>query len=184
MSKNLIEATLTTPTARHKLAPGLHWRSIDPDVHLGYRRGARAGRWLVRWRLPDGRYRQEVLGSADDALCADGLHTHTFHQASARARAIVQIRRATEASPSGQALTVGGVVKEYLIDREKRELGHKHDARSRLTRYVLQDELHEKLLDTLVASDLNVWRERLPAKFAPSTVRRLQNDLGLPLTEP
>ena len=78
MSKNLVEAPLTTPTARHKLPPGLHWRSIDPDVHLGYRKGARAGRWLVRWRLADGRYRQEVIGSADDALHADGLHTHSY----------------------------------------------------------------------------------------------------------
>lgn len=178
MSRTLVEATLTTPTARHKLPPGLHWRSIDSDVHLGYRKGARAGRWLVRWRLADGRYQQEVIGSADDVLNPDGLHTHSFHQASACARNRVQCQRTdVAAAADGRAVTVGDIVSAYLIDREKRELGRKRDARSRLTRYVLQDELHEKAFHAVVASDLKAWCDRLPARFAPSTVRRLVNDL-------
>ena len=178
MSKNLVEAPLTTPTARHKLPSGLHWRSIDLDVHLGYRKGTRAGRWLVRWRLADGRYRQEVIGSADDVLHADGSHTHSYSQAATRARDLVQSRRAAATSPAdGQPLTIGDVVHEYLVDRERRELGRKRDARSRLGRYVLQDDLREKALHALVASDLNAWGDRLPAKLAPSTVRRLVNDL-------
>ena len=80
------------------------------------------------------------------------------------------------ARPSRQALTVGDAVNEYLIDREKRELGRKRDARSRLGRYVLRDDLRDKALHTIVASDLDAWRNRLPARFAPSTVRRLVND--------
>jgi integrase len=177
MSKNLVEASLSTPTARHKLTGGLHWRSIDTDVHLGYRKGVRAGRWLVRWRLANGRYRQEVIGSADDVLDADGVHTRTYHQASSRARELVQGRRTDLVGNSGQTLTVGDVVNEYLIDREKRELGRKRDARSRLGRYVLQDELSKKALQAVLASDLNAWRDQLPARLAPSTVRRLMNDL-------
>jgi integrase len=177
MSKVLVEAMLTTPTARHKLLAGLHWRSIDPDVHLGYRKGTRTGRWLVRWRLGDGRYRQEVIGTADDVLVADGLHTQTYHQASARAREMVQRRRTDTISSTGPGLTVGDVVTEYLAEREKRELGRKRDARSRLTRYLLQDQLREKMLHALITSDLKEWSDRLPSRLAPSTVRRLANDL-------
>jgi len=83
MSKTLVDAKLTTPTARERLPPGLHWRELDPDVHLGYRKAKRAGRWLVRWRQK-GRYRQSVIGTADDVMTADGLHTHTYVQASER----------------------------------------------------------------------------------------------------
>jgi hypothetical protein len=73
--------------------------------------------------LADGRYRQEVIGSAADVLTADGLHTHSFHQASAFARDRVQCQRADAAgSTDGRALTVGDIVSGYLIDREKREL--------------------------------------------------------------
>jgi integrase len=90
---------------------------------------------------------------------------------------LVQGRRTELVSSSGQRLTVGDVVNEYLIDREKRELGRKRDARSRLGRYVLQDELRGKALHAVLASDLNAWRDRLPARLAPSTVRRLVNDL-------
>lgn len=49
MARTLKEAPVTTPNARLKLTAGLYWRAIDTDIHIGYRKGARAGRWLVRW---------------------------------------------------------------------------------------------------------------------------------------
>jgi len=180
MPKTLVDAKLTTPTARYKLAPGVHWRSVDPDVHLGYRKRARAGRWLVRWRLPDGRYRQEVIATADDVLEADGRHTFSYHQAAARARDVVEHRRAKVKS---SGLTVRQAINEYVLAREKRELGRKRDARSRLTRYVLRDEICDKELHDLLASDLKEWSDRLPASLAASTVRRLTNDLKAALNQ-
>jgi len=177
MSKNLVEAPLTTPTARAKLPAGVHWRSIDVEVHLRYRKGVRSGRWLVRWRLMDGRYRQEVIGGADDALPADGVHTHSFHQASARAREFVGSRRADAATSSHwPPLTVRDAIDEYLIEREARELGNKRDARSRLGRYVLKADLAGKDLHGLVELDLIDWRKRLPGTLASTTIRRLVND--------
>jgi integrase len=171
MAQKLVEAELTTRTARRRLPSGLHWRRIDPDVHLGYRRGKRpGGRWLVRWRLKDGRYQQEVIGTADDVLGADGVHAYSFDQASTRARALIQGRR------SGKSLSIKQVIDEYVADREKVELGKKHDARSRLTRHVLSDEVSNKNLHSIVASDLKSWSDRLPPDLAPSTIRRLVND--------
>src|SRR5436853_7354215 len=81
---NLLEAQLTTATARQRLGKGVHWRSLDADVHLGYRKGIRGGRWLVRWRIVAS-YRQEVLGSTDDFIDADGVHCLSYNQASSRA---------------------------------------------------------------------------------------------------
>ena len=89
MSKVLTEAPLTTRNARAKLATGSHWRAIDPDTHLGYRKGVRGGRWLVRWYQREGGYQQRTLATADDAFDADGSSILDFNQAAAKARAHV-----------------------------------------------------------------------------------------------
>ena len=138
MSRILLEAQLTTAAARQRLAKGLHWRSLDADVHLGYRRGIRGGRWLVRWRTTAG-YRQEVIASTDDFIDADNVHCLSFHQASSKAREVVARRRADAiAGVETDHLTVRDIVEEYIAEREKRELGYNRDARYRLTRYVLK----------------------------------------------
>jgi hypothetical protein len=84
MAKTLKEAPITTANARAKLPAGLHWRSLDPDVHLGYRKGRRGGVWLVRWRNGVG-YRQKPIGTADDAI-KEGTLDFTLGIAKARLR--------------------------------------------------------------------------------------------------
>src|SRR6476620_6691071 len=107
MSKVLKEAQITTRNARRKLVAGAYWRSIDPDTHLGYRRGARGGRWLVRWYKGAGAYEQETIGTADDALEADGILTLSFDQATRRARELVERKRAQAAAEAaGPVITV------------------------------------------------------------------------------
>ena len=73
MGKRLIEAPVTTKSARSNLAPGVHWRAIDPDVHLGYRKLKRGGNWIVRWRHGAG-YKQAPLGTVDDIFEGDGVN--------------------------------------------------------------------------------------------------------------
>ena len=89
MSRTLREAQLTTKNARAGLPTGLHWRGLDLEVHLGYRKGKRGGVWLVRWRSGKG-YRQAPLGTADDTMKTD---TIPQPQSGPRAR--------REGSPSG-----------------------------------------------------------------------------------
>ena len=67
MSRTINDAPLTTREARRRLDIGLHWRSLDADIHVGYRKGKRGGVWLVRWRNGQG-YRQSSIGTADDAI--------------------------------------------------------------------------------------------------------------------
>jgi hypothetical protein len=43
VAKTLKETPITTRNARARLPAGLHWRGIDPETHLGYRKGKRGG---------------------------------------------------------------------------------------------------------------------------------------------
>jgi len=190
MSKSLTESQITTRNARSKLAKGAHWRSIDPDTHLGYRKGVRGGRWLVRWYKGDGAYAQETLSTADDAFPADGSETLDFAQAVTAARKRVAEKRGeAQAKAQGPILTVKDAVDEYIASREARETaqggeaGLKRDARSRLTKHVLAAEIAAKPLRTLDADALRLWREGLPKDLAPGTVRRLINDFKAALND-
>ena len=184
MPKTLKEAPITTPSAREKLAKGLHWRAIDPDVHLGYRKGVRGGRWLVRWYRGDNAYAQVTLGTADDSFPADGPENLNFRPATAKARAHVRQCRAEErALELGPVLRVKDAIAEYLKMREAREEaqrgkdGLKRDARSRLTKHVLTTSLGDRPLHVLDDEALRHWRQKLPGTLASGTVRRLVNDL-------
>jgi hypothetical protein len=110
VAKSLTESQLTTRSARDKLARGTHWRAIDPDVHLGYRKGARGGRWLVRWYTGAQKYRQVTLGTADDAICEGSL---SFEAAARWAREhVTGYRKAVEAAGGGTAATLRTAVEQ------------------------------------------------------------------------
>jgi len=182
MSKTLQESPLTTPNARKGLPVGNHWRSVSADVHLGYRKGKRAGRWFVRWRLPDGRYKQESIGAADDGLSADGVETLNFEQAKNKAAQHVEQERQRERDAGKEPIpTVREIVETYAAKRkaraEKQEGARPHDAFGRLTLHVLEKPLADKRLDTLSDEDLSDWRADLPETLATSSVQRIVNDL-------
>ena len=83
LSKTLSEAQVTTAKARSRLELGVHWRRLDAEAHLGYRKGRQSGIWLVRWRnhYEGGNYKQAQVGVANDIndKPADGILT--FEQA-------------------------------------------------------------------------------------------------------
>ncbi|MBK5958375.1 hypothetical protein CCR97_09150 [Rhodoplanes elegans] len=180
MARTLVESEITTPKARSKLTarPEPYWRGIDPDVHLGYRRGARGGRWVARWRGADGGYSYETLATADDAIRADGSGTLSYAQAVTRIRELVAARRADEAAAAaGPVLTIARAVEDYIAEREARGTDRKRDARSRLTKHVLGAPLAEVPLHRLVEKDLTRWRTALSEGLAHGSVRRTVNDL-------
>jgi integrase len=188
MSKSLVDAPLTTAAARKRLVAGLHWRGLDPDTHLGYRKGARAGRWLVRWRNGVG-YLQATLATADDVLTADGRTTMTFDQASRAARDHVERARADAAAVAdGPTQTVRMATECYAETVEARQIAAgrlvSKDARSRFKNHLWADDLADRTLYSLKASDLRKWRESARAKCASaSTLQRVVNDLRAALNE-
>jgi len=181
MSKTLKETPLTTPNARKGLQEGVHWRGVSADVHLGYRKGKRAGRWFVRWRLPDGKYKQEGLGAADDGITADGFETLSFEQAKSKAaRHVEQERHRAREAGKEPIPTVRETVDAYVAARktraQKQDGARPNDAKGRLTLHVLSNSLADKRLDTVSDEDLAEWRASLPETLASSTVRRIVND--------
>lgn len=181
MPKTLTEAALSTPNARLKLPEGNHWRGLNADVHLGYRKQKRGGRWMVRWYLGDQKYKQETIGAADDGkVDADAINCFSFEQAKTRAAVIVnQVRADQKAAAAGPAPTVATAVAAYIAteDAKQTALGlPKRDARIRLTKHVMSSPIAEVALHTLSADDLADWRDGLDSGLASATKRRVVND--------
>lgn len=184
MARSVVEKPVSTSNARSKLEPGVYWREINKGIHLGYRKGKRAGTWLVRWYDGAGKYRQVTIGAADDGVAADGEKTLSFEQAKRLSADLVEgVRRQEKAAAAGQAPTVRSAIEHYLLGRDRREQeragqkGVRRDARLRLTKHVLSAPLADVELHNLTRAELIGWQKALPSHLAPSTVQRLKNDL-------
>lgn len=176
MGRQLREAQLTTRSARQKLAEGWHWRSIDPDIHLGYRKAKRSGRWLVRWRVPEGYHRAD-LGTADDVMDADGVNSLDYSQALSMARHKVREQREKKRR-SGPAMTVASACDAYDRLMKSRKPEGTILPGQRLAKHVLTDpNISAVLLADLTAAHIRDWRRQLRKKaLAETTVRRISND--------
>lgn len=191
MAKTLTEAKITGRAERKRLPLGVHWRGIDPTVHLGYRRGKRGGKWLVRWY--DGKdYQQQTFATADDELREGTLD---FSAAVKAARELVDAeRRQARATADGPLVTVRLAVESYTVARDWRDSARKgrktrSDATSRLERYVIGQPARGKRkalpaapladipLHQLTEGDLLEWRASLPLTLKGSTKQRLINDV-------
>ena len=75
MARTVRNPKIDTRSARAKLAERRepYWTVISAGNALGYRRGAKGGTWIAKFRDEDGRRHLESLGAADDARDADGL---------------------------------------------------------------------------------------------------------------
>lgn len=180
MSKNLQEAVLSSRNARDRLSAGVHWRGIDVDIHLGYRKSAKGGKWLARYYIGNGKYWQSVIGVADD-IVQEGAMDYAIAMSAAKA-AVVEERQQRTRKLQGQPVTVASCVEEYILKRNKRDSRRarkdkRSDADYKLTAYVLEDEKLAKIeIQDLTEEDLGRWRDGLPEKLAPTTINRIAND--------
>jgi integrase len=177
----LKETRLTTKSARAALSKGLYWRSLDPNIHIGYRKGVRGGRWLVRCYKGAGKYLRLPIGVADDLVA---VGTYSYDAACKRARALVadvrgKARRASHTLPE----TVGDAILRYVAIRDERlrqqrpGTKQRSDAASRLTKHVLGGSLAQVELTGLTEEVLVEWKEEVaPTLTAGSRVRTI-NDL-------
>jgi integrase len=179
MSKILTETPITTRAARAYLTPGTYWRLLDPDVHLGYRKAKRGGRWLVRAYDGQGGYQQQTIGTADDVIPEGNLD---FDAACKVARhTIVANRRAAAAEAAGPVVTVRLAIERYVARRNARASARagrpvKSDAESRLEVHVLSDTgLADTPLHALSEETLRHWRDSLCSGKA-TTRQRLVAD--------
>ena len=191
MAKTLKEAPISTANARAKLARGLYWKGIDPEVHLGYRKGQHGGVWLVRWRNGSG-YRQMPIATADDFIKKGTLD---FNGAVKKARNEVSAARIkAKAAADGPILTVRLAAETYVAERDarlsKRAGRHvRSDTARRLARYLLGQPARGKqhamaaaplasvALNALKETDLLAWRVGLPGTLKDTAKHRLVTDL-------
>ncbi len=98
------------------------WAEIAVGLHLGYRRlEGKAGRWIARERLPNGRYQETAIGTADDLQSADGDLVLDFDQAAAKARPSLQ-------SKGADVTTLHAAIDDWLEHKmaTSRAAGHAH----------------------------------------------------------
>ena len=99
MARTVRDSNLNSRSARMRLpASGKpYYRAIDAGLHLGYRKGKAAGKWVVRWYVGNRDYRIETIGLADDIIDANGTDVLNFSQAQAAARDVFFKRQREQA---------------------------------------------------------------------------------------
>src|SRR5262245_33657328 len=93
-----------------------YWRSLHQGFHLGYRRRANGGSWIVRRRI-NGGYIEAKLGAADDTQDPDGLKVLSYRQAQEAARKWFheQVKAETGGRPAAsEDYTVADALRDYF----------------------------------------------------------------------
>jgi integrase len=125
MARTVRNPKIDTRSARAKLAARRepYWTVLSQGCALGYRKGAKGGTWVARFRGDDGRQHYDAIGAADDARDSDGLSVLSFGQAQERARAWFDQKAREQAGdfvPSDGPYTVADALADYRTDYLRR----------------------------------------------------------------
>lgn len=125
MARAVRNPKMDTRTARVSLAERRepYWTVIAKGCAIGYRRGAKGGTWLARFRDAAGKQHHEALGAADDARDPDGHTVFSFNQAQERARSFFAKRAkelAGEIETHAGPYTVAVALDDYFAARTAR----------------------------------------------------------------
>jgi integrase len=88
MARTVHNRSLDSRSARAKLIARRepYWTKLTKGCFVGYRKSARNGSWIGRWRDSAGRQHFRHLGAADDVLDSDGANALSCAQAQVLAR--------------------------------------------------------------------------------------------------
>ena len=88
MARTVRRVEAGEPDSRAALKPASkpYWRALDEGLHVGYRKGQGAGKWVVRRYAGDRSACVETIGAADDTLDPDGAIILSYSQAQGEAR--------------------------------------------------------------------------------------------------
>jgi hypothetical protein len=125
MARTVRNPKIDTRTARARLRPRRepYWTVIAAGCALGYRRGAKGGTWVARFRDEGGRQHYDAMGAADDARDPDGLSVFSFAQAQAKARDWFRTKarqQAGDEAPLDRPYTVADALADYRADYLRR----------------------------------------------------------------
>ena len=151
MARRVRDAALETRAARGKLRVSgkPYYKLIGEGLHIGYRKNAGAGKWVVRRYLGGEQYKVETIAGADDIEDANGDTVLSFWQAQEVARA--------KRGYSGP-YRVRDAVEAYLKYLHGKSTYY--DTRIRFEKHVLP-KLGDDLVDELKAEHLREWHREL-----------------------
>jgi integrase len=164
MARTIRDATLETRAARSRLKPRgkPYYKSLEPGLHLGYRKPVSgAGKWVLRHYAGGAAYDVETVATADDFSDADGVAILDFRQAQAVARGRM-VERARSAAGISGPWTVADAMNAYLdfLEGEGRSPHAIRDARCRDLLHI-RPKLGGDELVSLTAERLRRWRNDL-----------------------
>ncbi len=173
MARTIRDTNLESRTVRARLAPQHkpHWRRIDQGSHVGYYKGKRAGTWVARYFLGNGKYAETKLGAADDVQDADGIAVLSFAQAQAEAREwfAEQVRKAAGLGRAGP-YRVSDAVNDYLASYRVR--GRALEATTYAINSHILPALGEIEVTKLTTQGIRKWHEGLAASPARLRTRK------------
>ena len=158
MARTVQDASLGTRTARRELTirKPPYWRTIHEGLHVGYRKGKRSGKWVLRWyNAKDQTYRVETIGTADDVSDADGKTILNWRQAQASARERAEYIHAEVTGGHVGPYTVNNALDDYHKSIEQAGRNPK-DSRTRSALYIAP-VLGNTPLSELTAPQLRGW---------------------------
>ena len=170
MGRSVKDVRLQDRSARARLpvSPEIYWRAITEGCHLGYYRGARGGKWVVRYREPGAGtgYVKVRIGEADDVRDADGRTVLDWKQAQAKAHEWFGMRASGEVAPSGP-FTVNDALDEYVEAFRSRSGKVPADLRSRVDVIIRPSLGHHQVADltTKLIADWHQARAKSPAQL-------------------
>jgi len=178
MARTVRNPKIDTRSARAKLAERRepYWTVISAGNALGYRRGAKGGTWIAKFRDADGKRHLESLGAADDARDADGLSAFSFSQAQERARTWFQRKAREQAGdfvPLDRPYTVTDALADYRADYQRRS-GKATDRLDASSAAWIGPELGTVRLDKLTKGRIVGWHHKI-AEMPP----RLRTKTGM-----
>ena len=99
-------ASLDSIEARRRLetAGKPYYHILQPRLHIGYRKGQKEGKWVMRWYIGHAKYKVETIAIADDKRGADGATVFDYDGACLLVRA-----RYTERLASARGLGATGL---------------------------------------------------------------------------
>jgi integrase len=162
MPRSVRDAKLDTRAAREKLkARGKpHYRTLDPGLHLGYRKlKGQPGRWVVRFYIGKQSYETETIATADDFSTANGVDVLNWQQVQeeARRRRDARVRAAAGKGP----FTVADAIKLY-VEALAAEGRKTTDTEQRASAMILPG-LGSEVVAELTTEKLRDWLTKLAA---------------------
>ena len=174
MRRTIRDTALETRAARGRLkARGKpYYRSMEPGLHLGYRKAlSGAGKWIARHYVGDQAYQVEVIGIADDFSDSDGVRVLSYKQAQTLARERATARAHHAAGKHGP-LTVADAMEAYFEFLE----AHRKTARDAQVR--AQASILPVLGDLEVAALTSERIRKWHLDLAKTPARHAQRDDG------